>query len=180
MSRWKNNFLLRDKRGLTLLEVVVAAGIISFGLAGSLLLINFSSRNVRTAEYQLIASYLAQESVEIVIGIRDSNWLAGRPWDQGLSTMPRGVVDFDDTSISQVSSSRFCLRFDSATDTYTHGTSSTCNTPYRRHIEISYGEEEIDDEDVTYMDVRVIVEWTESGERERSVTVSHRLYDWYE
>ena len=71
-------------RGLTLMETLVAIGILSVAISGPLML---SARGLIFAKYakdQIIAFYLAQEAVEIVRNIRDGNLKAGGNWLDGL------------------------------------------------------------------------------------------------
>lgn len=72
--------LLKDLRqqnyGQSLLELVVAIGIINVGLF-SVWHLSFSNFNAeREAQDRVIATNLAREGIEIIKNIRDSNWLA--------------------------------------------------------------------------------------------------------
>lgn len=82
-----NKYFLKYKqqRGFTLVEALVAIFILTMGLIPSLSIIllansfNFSIRN------NLIAANLAQEGVEVVRAIRDTNWFNNRAFDAGLA-----------------------------------------------------------------------------------------------
>ena len=78
-----NKSLKINKKGFTLLEVVVAIFIISIGVLGiiKLMPIIFSSTSVNSS--RLTAAYLAQEGIEIVRNIRDTNWLENVNWQEG-------------------------------------------------------------------------------------------------
>ena len=77
-------------RGQGLLEGTLAIGIILIGLGG-LLALTLRNVTATTASAQrIVALQLAREGLEVVRGIRDSNWLAGsgggsQTWDQGLT-----------------------------------------------------------------------------------------------
>lgn len=68
-------------KGFTLLETIVAVGVLAIGIVASLTLVSKSVQTVRMSQNRLIASYLAQEGVELVRNIRDGNWNNGDPWD---------------------------------------------------------------------------------------------------
>lgn len=59
-----------------MVEVIFSLFIIAVGLTGSILLISGSLKNSMGTRDQIIASQLAQEGLEIVRNIRDSNWAA--------------------------------------------------------------------------------------------------------
>lgn len=75
--------------GFTLLETVIAVGIILFGLV-SLVTLNISSLNTSTVTSdEFLAANFAREAVEVVRSIRDSNWLvydtdSTTAWNTGL------------------------------------------------------------------------------------------------
>ena len=83
-----------NKKGFTLLEVITAIFILTVGVGGALSLMNQTLSTASIIEQRLIASYLAQEGIEIVRNIRDTNWLQSRdpnkssPWYDGLCTSP--------------------------------------------------------------------------------------------
>ena len=69
---------------------MTAVFILTVGAGAALSLINQTLATASVVEQTLIASYLAQEGIEIVRNIRDTNWLQSRdsskssPWDDGL------------------------------------------------------------------------------------------------
>ena len=77
------------KKGFTLIEALFAVFIIGVGLMAIILaitqILNLSSYSAS----KLTAAYLAQEGIEIVRNVRDTNWLQARfipvPYDDGLS-----------------------------------------------------------------------------------------------
>jgi len=83
------NFRLHRKRGFSILEVITAIFVLTVGVGGSFSLIHQALAAASLAKQRLIASYLAQEGIEIVRGIRDSTWLEDRThspldWDAHL------------------------------------------------------------------------------------------------
>ncbi|MEA3249677.1 MAG: hypothetical protein U9Q03_04980 [Patescibacteria group bacterium] len=84
--------------GQSLLEAIVASGIIVTAVGAALTLVQSSINAAKESDNRLIASNLAREGVEVVRAMRDSNWLAGNDWDQGLEGAGfdySGVVIFD-------------------------------------------------------------------------------------
>jgi hypothetical protein len=83
-----------DRRGVSLLEAMVALLVLMVGIVGGMVLMISTTMAARISHDQLMAANLAREGVEIVRSIRDSNWLkieAGElnsgvsyKWDDGL------------------------------------------------------------------------------------------------
>lgn len=63
--------------GFTLLETVVALAILSAAIVGPMSLVSRGIAGARTSKNRVIASYLAQEGMEVVRGIKENNALAG-------------------------------------------------------------------------------------------------------
>lgn len=70
--------------GFTLVEVMVAVAVLSIGLIGAANLITYNISNSAKAINKTIATNLAQEGIELVRNIRDTNWLSGSSWDNNL------------------------------------------------------------------------------------------------
>ncbi len=70
--------------GQTMLEAIIASGIIVTAVGAALTLVYSSIAAAKESESRLVATNLAREGVEVVRAIRDSNWLAGDDWDDGL------------------------------------------------------------------------------------------------
>jgi len=67
------------KKGFTLIETLVAVSILSIAIAGSLFAANSTLVAASIARDKMIASYLAQESIERVRWVRDNYYLASYP-----------------------------------------------------------------------------------------------------
>lgn len=70
-----------------MMEAVIASGIVATSVASALTLVQSSISASRESEAAIVAGNLARESIEVVRAIRDSNWLAGRGWDEGLESV---------------------------------------------------------------------------------------------
>jgi len=73
-----------SKKGFSLIDVIFAIGIILVGLISILGLLRYVIIAGRVSNDKFIATNLAEEGVEIIRAIRDSNWLAGGNWDDNL------------------------------------------------------------------------------------------------
>jgi len=74
----------RNWLGQSMMEAIIASGIIATAVSSALTLVQVSIGSEKDSEAGIIAGNLAREGVEVVRAIRDSNWLAGDPWDQDL------------------------------------------------------------------------------------------------
>lgn len=88
---YKNKLQIKlNARGFTLIEVMVAVAVLSLGLMGAANLITFNISNSAKAINKTIATNLAQEGIELVRNIRDTNFLQvsngapGASWDDDL------------------------------------------------------------------------------------------------
>jgi len=73
------------KKGFTLIETIVAIFLLTVGVSGSFSLMQKVTSFASTSSSQFVASYLAQEGVEIIRNIRDTNYLIkGQVWDNGI------------------------------------------------------------------------------------------------
>lgn len=159
-----------NARGFTLIEVIIALFIITIGAGAAFVLLQRTLAFSSKASFQLRASYLAQEGVELVRNIRDSNFLnihkgAGGNWDDGLTSCSSGCeADYNDSALGAYQD-RF-LKQGSSFYTYDSGV----DTAFKRKITvISVSPNRID--------VTVEVSWSERG-RSDFITASTQLYNW--
>jgi prepilin-type N-terminal cleavage/methylation domain-containing protein len=76
---------LNSEKGFTLVETLVALVILSVALIPILNLSTDSARISSNIQDNLIASGLAQEGIEVVRAIRDTNWFGNQTFDAGLA-----------------------------------------------------------------------------------------------
>lgn len=96
-------------RGFTLIEVIVAIGIISFVVVGAISGISLSLSSAARIKNNLIAASLAQEGLEIVRSIRDRDWHLGNSFGASLAN---GTYIIDWNSQSLISFSDTFLKID--------------------------------------------------------------------
>lgn len=79
------------QRGQTLVEVIIAVGILLAGIVG-LITLSFASLSAdQISSRKIVAMNLAREGIEVLRNVRDSNWLAGRTDD--CSQTPTDYTD---------------------------------------------------------------------------------------
>lgn len=170
-----------NSHGFTLLEVIIAIGLILVGLIGLLTLISFTIANSRFSANHLIAAHLAQEGIEAVRNERDSknNWNA---WYSsildGSYRLDMNLINYqwalmkDDTPYEEI------LSVDQGTDTntglYFYDQSGTpvenILTSFSRGISVVSLDKDT-------KQVVSEVRWRE-GERQHSLIIEGRLYNW--
>jgi type II secretory pathway pseudopilin PulG len=80
MQYFKSNFNIQNKKGFTIVETLVAIAVLMIAIAGPLVI---ASKGLTSAIYskdQMIASFLAQESMEIIKNLRDSGIVDSGDW----------------------------------------------------------------------------------------------------
>jgi len=164
----KNNSL---KSGFTIIEVIVILFVMSMGLIGVLSLI---VQNIQSQSYNksnLIAYQLAQEGVELIRKVRDSNWRAGLPYDDKLAD-GQYFMDYTDTAPQAHNSANpdeLILRKD-ASDFYTNNPLEMNQTIFSRLITIAAV-------DSSALRVVVTISWSETG-RNYNYDLETILYNW--
>lgn len=183
-----------NKKGFALMEVIVALFLISSGIIGSYILINSTISATTHASSNFTAAYLAQEGIEIVRNIRDTNWLQGATvvWNRGLQGCSGScdgspdngcIADYSFAANPNIDLSFPAYKYNNAGDgkgpvlkintngfyDYSLSPPSTL-TNFRRKITI--------DSSVNYMlKVCVWVGWEDKGVS-HSVIVRENLYNW--
>ncbi len=156
-----------NKPGFTLVEIVAVLFVVAVGLIGVLSLIvqNIQSQNI--SKNAISAYQLAQEGIELVRKVRDSNWLAVRTWNEGI--LPgEYYMDYQD-DLPHILSSDSGALYKDANGFYVHGSGTP--TPFSRTIEI---------EEINANAYRVYshVTWSDRNNI-FTYDVEAILYDWY-
>lgn len=154
-------------KGFSLLEIIIAISLLAVGIAGAVALISRTISVGSVVRNQLVAWHLAQEGMEVVYNIRNTNWTEQSAWDDGLVD-GNSCVDFDSTSFINpcdgASRNLYIL-----SNRYEHNPGGAA-TGFSRHIEISDG---VDGGGASFKLAKSIVEWPGG-----SATAEERLYDW--
>ena len=198
------NKLIKNKFGLTLIEVVVALGVVTTGVISGLTLTAYNLTTAVSSATRLVAANLAREGIEVIRQKRDSNWLEGAPWNQGMveANKYRLTVYFNEasnqwTTVSQVVNINNCnacqIYLNPNTGVYSHNDTGTLPTAYKRwlglkeicwqaavsaEVILAAGQKCADvNQPLVGYEVESLVTWTENS-RAHSLSVVDRLYDW--
>ena len=159
----------RTNKGFTLLELMAVTMIISIGLIGVMNLINQISLNSRLTRSKLTAAYLAQEGIEVVRNIRDTNWVENAPqWDDGISAGTFGL-DYQTISLpdSLCGNGNSFLKFK---DEYFFNCTTGSATKFKRTVNIQKSGN-------NYISVLVKVTWREL-QQDYEIKALEKLYEW--
>ena len=166
-------------KGFSLLELIITILVVSIGILGTYSVVSYTLSAIGLSSSRLTAAYLAQEGIEIVRNIRDTNWLeedagvSGVLWNSGLGT---GNYEADyrndglDTCFSPCNfNSLRVLQIEGGF--YRYGGTAGVNTPFKRKITIDSGPG-------GSLTVTVSIQWDHKGKRQRPVIVQENLYNW--
>lgn len=105
----KNYLLQKNKihkqRGLSLLETIIAISIFSISVLAILVILGSGISNINSAKRKVVASFLAEEGVEVIRNIRDT-------YDQYITTGDGWVNFRDKLTIAQCSTNPYGCYFD--------------------------------------------------------------------
>lgn len=167
-----------QKRGFTLLEIMVVLFVISLGMVGVLSLI---IQNIQAQSYNknnLIAYQLAQEGVELIRKVRDSNWKQSLPYNTNLADGQYYMDYLDNVPTlcnpnDHEQAEKLVLKQDENGFYFNESLTSTgvtTSSGFSRLITIR-------NIDAKSLQVTVKVSWKEKG-RDSSYILDTYLYDW--
>jgi len=180
----QKNTSLAQKKGFTLLETLVAISILIVAITATFSAAQNGLASSLDARDQIIAFYLAQESVEMVRNSRDANSLAritapGTSWLQGLAATVSDPCAFGKSCTVDATTNTFVacpsgqgsctnLRQDVTTGMYGYNTNWN-TTIFNREITLSQAS-------ASELVIDVTVTWTHGVIR--SFRVNEVLQDW--
>jgi Tfp pilus assembly protein PilV len=166
----------KNQEGFSILELIAVMAIVVLGMLGLLSLSVQSIRVISFNRSSLMASELAREGVELVINARDTNWIAGNPWNQGFaangdytmtysSSSPVWLAAYDPNNIND----NLAKLYQDANGYYKHGVGQYSG--FNRIINISNSTS-------ASSTVTSLVQYKDRGaiKQYKLVTI---LYDWY-
>jgi len=156
------------KEGFTLMEAIVAIFVITAGLVGVLSLVSQTIASSTFSKDKLIASYLAQEGIEIVRNIRDTNWVTNASWTDHLLMVSDYRLDYQSSDFPDSNCNLGPGNYLMYNGNF-YSCQSGDDTKFTRKITItSFGD---------YINVLVLVEWQEKGNPHK-VETRENLYNW--
>ncbi|OGD31083.1 hypothetical protein A3A25_03565 [Candidatus Azambacteria bacterium RIFCSPLOWO2_01_FULL_46_26] len=167
--------ILQNNKGFSLLETVVALGILVVGIGGAVGLVAQSLASIEAIKNKVISANLAQEGIEVVRNLRDENWLNDVHWrgegggilladgDYRVQYNATALTSFTDTFLQTNSSGYYGYNNE-------YGYLGGSDTVFKRKITISM---------ISDTQIKVIsrVDWTEKG-RVKFIEIEDRLYNW--
>ena len=154
-----------NRNGFTLVEALVTLVVLSIALGPALVLTTNINNTAVVVKNNLIAANLAQEGVEVIRGIRDTNWFNGAAFDTGLADGTYRVEWNSDTLLALGANPP--IKEDNGLYNYSTGN----DTIFQRTISILK---------VNAGELRIISEvtWEERGARARSALAESHLFNW--
>ncbi|MGC8651289.1 MAG: type IV pilus modification PilV family protein [Minisyncoccia bacterium] len=163
------------KRAFTLVEALVALSILMIGVISGFILVTKALYDVSIIQDRLTASFLAQEGVELVRQIRDSNYVqniqsTSIAWDKNLSDGDYLITTINNppSGIKLLPYEDKVLRWDSSSGLYNYTSGDTTN--FKRKINIQH----INSDEIK---VTVTIDWVTKGMNFQLV-VEDFLYNW--
>jgi type II secretory pathway pseudopilin PulG len=174
MNQFSNK---RNLTGFTLLEIVIAMFVVTIGMGGVFTVIQKSFSAISLSASRLVAANLAQEGIEVVRNIRDTNWLEEQDWDSGLGAGDY-QVQYDDAETGIVFCALPCAYDDMGflnideDGFYSYKDSGAyITTKFKRKVTIS-------DKTADSMKITAEIIWKERGGIEYNYIAHNLLYDW--
>ena len=167
-----------QEKGFTLAELMIAIFVFTIGILGAYGVIQQSAQFIKHASNHLTAAYLAQEGIEMIKNIRDTNFLEkhlgydpSNPWEEGFGTEGCYEIDwymlFNEVDPNILSCASRYLKID-ANGTYNYSNGETTN--FQREIWIN------SDGPDSKM-IRVKVKWQEGSKNYEFETIE-KIYNW--
>jgi prepilin-type N-terminal cleavage/methylation domain-containing protein len=190
-------------KGFTLIETLVAVMILASAIAGPLSIASRALNNSLVAKDQIVAFYLAQDAVEYVRFVRDTNTLSGADWITGQGGTTAGTdltpcitsvnangcyLDSTMAVVGQGDVPTACdagsgcpvLYYDNDNSRYTYnsGGSNVVPSLFTRQITMQQiNPAPPGSPSVEYL-VTVTVSWQDLGSTPRRVTVNENIFKW--
>ncbi|MBI2068720.1 MAG: type II secretion system protein [Candidatus Yanofskybacteria bacterium] len=154
-----------NNKGFTLIEALMALVVLTIALGPSLILTTNINNTAAVVKNNLVAANLTQEGIEVIRGIRDTNWFNGTAFDTGLANGTYRIEWNSDTLIALGTNPPI----KEANGLYNYSTGN--NTIFRRTISILK---------VNAGELRIISEvtWEQRGGIAKSAIAESHLFNW--
>ncbi len=128
--------IIHNKKGFTLIETMVAITVLLLAIVSPLTLTKQGVASTRYAKNQITAFFLAQDAIEFIRNVRDSNFLSGANWLSGLEDCVNSYCSVDVTTSDISSCSVDCDSMRMSTSGLYGYDSSWGLTSFKRRIRI--------------------------------------------
>lgn len=171
---------LRQNKGQSLIETLIAIGVIVVGLVGVMALVVGAIAAGRISKEVVTATNLGREGIEVVREIRDSNWMQEEGWTKGIiggGDVRYARASFDpkenqwkleSTTTTDLFDNEYKLYF---SDYYNHDQQGD-ETSYFRMIEIQKDIAEPDE-----LVIKTYVGWVKQG-KQKEIVLENVFSDW--
>lgn len=167
MNNRKNNNLRfsSGQSGFTIVEAMITLVVLTVALIPALFLSTQATNAGFLIRNNLVAANLAQEGVEIIKSIRDSNWFQDLAFDANL-TAGTWRVDWNSDALIALGVNP-ALKVNNGLYNYSVGTDSM----FKRTVTVTA---------VNAAELSIISEvtWTERGNRPKSIQAESHLFNW--
>lgn len=173
-----------SEKGFTLIETFVAISILTLSILAPM---SLAAKSLSISYYvrdEVTASYLAQEAIETVRNVRDSNILNDLLTGSGIDQMygipsSTGAPFTVDAHVSGANAMQLCsatclpVQSNGTFYGYDDGTGGWVPTRFTRTVTATYVDAQKND-----LRLVVVVSWQTGGFQVRSVTLAEDLYRW--
>lgn len=164
------NVNVKNIRGFTLIETLVAISILMVAVASPLTIAQKGLSSAIYAKDQIIASYLAQDAIEYLRNVSDRNTESGVNWLSGIKDSC-GTSCNVDTSAGSISFCSSCsaLKYNENSQIYSYVSGN--NSPFIRVVKV----------EETVLDVEALITVTMSWKdknTDRVINFHTRIYNW--
>jgi len=168
-----NEYKIKNKKGFTLIETLVAISILLLSLSVPLTIASKGLASSFFARDQITAFYLAQDAVEYIRNSRDNSSLSGISWSNEFpdTSGAKFIVDTTD-GLMEICPVNGCepLDYNSSTGFYSHNDSIGNESIFTRSASI----QSINENEVI---VSVEVSWS-TGVFSRTFSIKENILDW--
>ncbi len=185
-------------RGFTLVETLLAVLILAIAITGPLTIAAKGLQLTLTARDQVVAGLLAQDALEYVHFVRDTNRLNGQNWLAGLNGVSNNHTTNQSGGQAVCTGGRYCLidsladqvtlcgtslaecsstylYYNSSGGNYTYSSAGNIRTIFSRAISVTTPSP---GGNAAEADIRVVVQWKDVGGITRSLELRDALLDW--
>ena len=161
---WRKMLHKRKPSGFTIIEALVSLVILTTGILPALYLSGLANNLAGNIKNNMVATGLAEEGVEVIRALRDKNWLASAPFDQGL--VGTWFVEWNSDIPMNAAGGSPYIKLNNGNYNYTLGK----DTIFKRTVTVTQ---------VNSGEIKVIADviWNERG-RLKNIQIESHFYDW--